>query len=258
MPLLKALLCQILAVFIVLLLNRYVIVTAIKIKFLLLLQVLIAMALSRLVGQARWWMLIHASFLPGVFLLQSLQLTASWYLVFFILSVLIFWGTVKGDVPLFLSSTPVVKAVLTLVAKEQADSFIDIGAGLGSMVLPVANENPQLRIMAVERAPLPWLIAKWRCRHLKNIEVKRANFWALNLADYDVVFAFLSPLVMKKIADKVQKEMRNDTLFISSTFPVPDWLPETIIETSDKRQKQLFCYRIYKAFPKPNEMLQNS
>ncbi len=197
---------------------------------------------SSVLRQPYWWFPIHLLFLPAVLAMLTLQLPSWLYLSIVLLLVLVFWGTVKGDVPLFLSSTAVADAVATIVARENAGTFADLGAGIGSVAAPLARRD--MTIDAWERAPLPWLITAWRCRKLPNVIVKRASLWDCNLSGYDVVFAFLSPAVMAELGEKVRHEMRPGSLLISSSFPVPDWEPESIIGVEDRRRTTLFCYRV--------------
>lgn len=244
MSLIKALLCQILACLIILLLSDWLSRWAIDIRLIALLQALIAATFSALLRQPVWWRLIHLSFTPAMAIMLAFSLPSWLYLLVLLLLSLVFWGTVKGDVPLFLSSSAVGKAVIAVVARERAASFVDLGAGVGTVVAPLARQRPDLRIDALERAPLPWLLARWRCRKLPNVQVRLVSLWRRNLTEYNVVFAFLSPLVMARVAEKVRSEMREGSLFISSSFPVQDWVPETIVEVDDGRKTRLYCYRI--------------
>lgn len=173
----------------------------------------------------------------------SLQLPSWVYLLVVLLLALVFWGTVKGDVPLFLSSTDVADAVAAIVESENAGTFADLGAGVGTVAVPLAKQGEMI-VDAWERAPIPWLITAWRCRKLPNATVRRASLWNSNLARYEVVFAFLSPAVMMALGEKVRHEMRPGSLFISSSFPIPDWPPESIIRIEDRRKTKLFCYRV--------------
>ena len=157
---------------------------------------------------------------------------------------LVFWGTVKGDVPLFLSSDAVTKSLQAIVDRENAATFIDLGAGVGSVAVPMAKHRPGMAVEAWERAPIPWLIAAWRCRKLANAAVHRKSFWECDLPIYDVAFAFLSPAPMPALGEKVLSEMRPGSLLVSSTFPVPGWEPESIVQLEDRMQTRLYCYRI--------------
>lgn len=207
-------------------------------------QGIIAALSAKALRQPSWWILIHLLFLPAATAMLVLQLPAWFYLLTVLLLALIFWGTVKGDVPLFLSSTGVTDAVAAIVERENAGAFAELGAGIGSVAVPVAQQHPMITVEAWERAPLPWLITAWRCRKLPNISAKRTSFWDSDLGPYDVVFAFLSPAVMLELGEKVRREMRPGSLFISSSFPVPDWEPEAIEQIEDRRKTKLFCYRV--------------
>ncbi len=198
---------------------------------------------SGILRQPYWWTPIHLLFLPTAIALLTLQLPSWLYLLIVLLLALVFWGTVKGDVPLFLSSTAVADALTVIVDRENAGAFADLGAGVGSVAVPLAQRRA-LKVDAWEYAPLPWLIILWRCRKLPNATVKRASLWDCDLARYDVVFAFLSPAVMAKLGEKVRREMRPGSLFISSSFPIPDWQTESIVQIEDRRRTKLFCYRV--------------
>lgn len=241
MQLIKFLACQLLAGFVVYL--GLPILTQ-DFRYLLLLQALIAMSLSTLWRQAIWWRVIHVFFLPAIAVMLALNIPSWLYLLVFILLTLVFWGTVKGDVPLFLSSTAVSDALLDILVAENTENFADIGAGIGTVVLPLARQLPAIRIVALERAPIPWLLTYWRCRHLPNVEAQYGSLWESDFAAYHVIFAFLSPIVMAQVAVKVRSEMPKGGLFISSSFPVPDWTPETVINIKDRRGTTLYCYRL--------------
>jgi hypothetical protein len=173
-----------------------------------------------------------------------LALPAWFYLLTVIVLTLIFWGTIRGDVPLFLSSSEVAEAVIALLQKENAQTFADLGAGVGSVAIPVAKQLPTVQVEAWERAPLPWLISAWRGRNLANFAASRRNFFADDFSKYDVIFAFLSPLAMPEVSEKIKREMRAGTLFISSSFPAPNWQPESILNLDDRRKTVLLCYRL--------------
>ncbi len=209
---------------------------------LVLVQGVAAALWSRVLRQPYWWAPIHLLFLPAAIALLTLQLPSGLYLLVVLLLALVFWGTVKGDVPLFLSSTSVADALATIVDRENAGMFADLGAGVGSVAVPLAQHRVMM-VDAWERAPLPWLVTAWRGRKLPNMDAKRESLWDCDLARYDVVFAFLSPAVMAKLGDKVRREMRPGSLFVSSSFPIPGWQPESIVQIEDRRRTKLFCYR---------------
>lgn len=243
LPLLKALAAQFAGLLLALLLTWLLPAWRQPAVFLLL-QATAAALTSRWLDQAPWWPVMHLLFLPAAFLLMQLQWPSWIYLVALLVMALVFWGTLRGDVPLFLSSPAVARALETLVRKEGAQRVIDLGAGVGSVVVPLAMRHPNLGIEAWEHSPLPWLLARWRCRHLPNVRVIRGSFWECDLSVFDLVFAFLSPLPMAQLGEKVLREMPPGSLFVSSSFAVPDWEAEMVLEIEDRRGTSLYCYRI--------------
>ncbi|MDD5112886.1 MAG: hypothetical protein PHC94_02625 [Methylobacter sp.] len=212
--------------------------------FVVVFQGIIAAVSSRLFYQPRWWIPIHLLFLPAALGLSVLNFPSWVYLLTLLVFALVFWGTVKGDVPLFLSSSAVAEAMISLVKQEHADSFVELGAGVGSVVVPLAKRFLLLNITALERAPLPWLILRCRCRLLSKVIVQNKSLWACDLSNQNLVFAFLSPLFMDQLGEKVRREMRSGSLFVSSSFPVPGWAPESVMLLSDRRKTKLYCYRL--------------
>ncbi|MEQ1622679.1 MAG: hypothetical protein ABL919_14830 [Methylococcales bacterium] len=244
MQLIKALACQALAIIITILLAKIVPQYMHGLVLVLSLQGIVAALFSSMTHQPVWWIPIHLLFLPLAFGLLNANLPAWIYLTIWLVLMLIFWGTVKGDVPLYLSSDAVTRAIIKLVEQENVGNFCELGAGIGTVVVPLAKNLSTLRIEAVERAPLPLIIMKLRCWLLHNVTVQNKNLWDCDLGDFDLVFTFLSPLFMEQIGEKVKKEMRSGSLFVSSSFIVPDWQPESVIELQDARGTLLFCYRV--------------
>lgn len=207
-------------------------------------QAAAAAGISRMLRQPVWWVPLHLAFLPAAMGMLALQLPSTAYLAGFLLLALVFWGTVKGEAPLFLSSAAVAQAVALIARREDACSFVDLGAGTGSVVIPLARACPHIRVEAWEHAPLPWIITRLRARKLPNLCVARLNLWHGDLSTFDVVFAFLSPAPMPAIAEKIGREMRPGSLFVSSSFAIPGWAPESVVRVDDRRRTPLYCYRI--------------
>jgi hypothetical protein len=204
-----------------------------------------AAAFSRwLLGQARWWVPIHLLFLPALVLVSRLDVGSGVWLAGLVALAVVFWGTFKGDVPLFLSSEAVTEAVVELVAARAPGRIAELGAGLGTVAVPLARRFPERAIDAWERAPGPFLTCWLRARGRGNLRVLRRDFWAVDLGGYDVVFVFLSPAVMERLTKKVRAEMRPGTLFVSAAFECPGWAADEEHVLDDRRGTHLYVHRI--------------
>ena len=208
------------------------------------LQGVLAAGIGALLRSERWWIAIHILFSPALVAAQRLDLPPSLYLAVLAGLTFVFWTTFRGEVPLFLSNNATAEAVLGLLPQKAGLKVIDLGAGTGGLLHRLAQARPDARFTGVEHAPLPWLAACLNARGLANLAIERNDLWRRPLGGQDVVYAFLSPRVMLRLWQKVRAEMRSGTLLISSSFPVPDVVPEIVIEVSDRRGTQLYCYRI--------------
>jgi hypothetical protein len=82
------------------------------------------------------------------------------------------------------------------------------------------------------------------CSDLPNTRLIRGDFWQSSLADFDVVYAFLSPVPMPALWAKALREMRPGSYLISNSFEILRAKAETVIKVRDRRDTRLYCYRI--------------
>ena len=203
----------------------------------------VALLFATLSRQPWWWRVIHAGFMPLVWFTQSLAIDPGWFLFAAVLLLLVYRGALTGQVPLYLSNKQTVQALAELIAARGDTRFLDLGAGVGSTTVPLADALPDSHFTGYENAPLTWLVGLLLGVGRPNIRWRWDDLWQADLGNYDVVYAFLSPAPMPRLWEKVQAEMKPGSLFISNSFPVPDVEPSEIVEVGDERQTQLYCYR---------------
>ena len=204
----------------------------------------IAVFLARLTRQPWWWRIIHAFFAPLAWCVSSLAIDPRWFLFAFLLLLLVYRGALTGQIPLYLSSRASAAALLDLTADCRDLHFLDLGAGIGSVLIPLARARPDAHFTGVENAPATWLAGRLRTARLSNCEWRWGDIWRCDLHAYDVVYAFLSPSPMAALWQKAKREMRPGTLFVSNHFAVPDVEASSVVEVADGRQTLLYCYRI--------------
>ncbi len=180
-----------------------------------------AAVLGRVIGLDLWWMPIQLVFGPAVLLVSSTRVPAWVWMSGFLTLAAIYWSTFRTQVPLYLSSTKVRQALVPLLPAG-AFRFMDVGSGLGGVLIDLAAARPDGEFHGIESAPVPWLVSRiaTAVRGRGRCQPAFGNLWNCDLSTYDVVFAYLSPVPMAALWDKVQREMRPGTLFISNTFAV--------------------------------------
>ncbi|WP_319380005.1 hypothetical protein [Thiomicrorhabdus sp.] len=206
------------------------------------LQSFIALAFSRLAKMAPWWLWIQFAFPIGLYALLSSDFNPWWGLVVAGLILLLFRNAVREQVPLYLSNATTRRALALLARQQDLRRFIDLGCGFGENVRFMSRTGLIEKAQGVETAPLVFWIAAWRSRGTLA-EIAGTDLWQVNLAEYDLVYAFLSPKPMARLWGKVRREMVSGW-FVSNSFPVPGIEPDDIWVLNDRRQTHLYLYRI--------------
>ena len=209
-----------------------------------LLQGTIALVLSHKLNFALWWYFINFVFAPALIGTLYLQIPPLYFLFAFVLMVTIYWSTFRSQVPLYLSSRKAWQAIVQLLPSQSGFRFIDLGSGLGGLLGYLHKIRPDGSYRGIENAPLPFLISWLRYSFAYNLKSSWGNFWTHDLADYDVVYAYLSPVPMAELWKKASTEMRPGTLFISNTFNVPGVSPTKVIELDDFNRSKLYLWRM--------------
>lgn len=208
-------------------------------------QSLLAGLLAYHLRMPKWWILIHLVFMPLVIITLAFNISPLWHLFLFICLILVYGKTYKTRVPLYLSSQQVNKALKSRLPKRKHFSFLDLGSGCGGLISRLAKVHKNGLFYGIETAPIPFLISK-----LRNIftpsscKISWGDFWLQDFSQYDVIYAYLSPVPMETLWHKVRKEMRPGSLLISNTFQIPGVAPDEIIELNDFSNSTLYLWKI--------------
>jgi SAM-dependent methyltransferase len=189
-----------------------------------------------------WWLPLQLVFAPALYWAQQLALAPGWYLAAFALCLLLLGNSLRDRVPLYLSSRSVWNALAQLL--PPGGRWLDLGCGSGGGLLALSRQRPQAEHVGVESAPLLWLLAKLRFVRRPRCRVLFADLWALDLSQFDLVYAFLSPAPMPALWRKARQEMRPGSLLVSNSFMVPQVPPTRVIEVDDRRRSRLYVWQM--------------
>lgn len=207
----------------------------------------LATVLSRLAGLAKWWLIIQFLFIPALILMLSLGLPPNFFLIVFVILLVVYWSTFRTQVPLYFSSRRIWQALELLLPAPVTGknfTFIDLGSGIGGVLTHLAGVRKDGLYHGVEAAPLPywWSWLRIRLGGYANCQVQWGSLWDCNLGNYDVVFAYLSPVPMDELWQKALLEMRPGTVFISNTFAVADHPPQQTFTVDDLHHSTLYIW----------------
>lgn len=195
---------------------------------------------------ARWWIPVQMNLGPAAALV-SLAAVPPWlFLAAFILLGLVYWNSARGRVPLYLTNRTTFDAIADLLPAQPGARFLDVGHGIGGILIYLAARRGDAQLTGIESAPLPFLLSWLRAPLSKypNLTLRYGDFWKLNFSDYDIVYAFLSPEPMPALYEKVRREMKPGTRFVSNSFTVPGNPPDETIVLGDRRETELHIWKM--------------
>lgn len=149
------------------------------------------------------------------------------FVIFFFFLILAF---VTGA-PFVPSTKPTAETMIRLAHIKPSMTIYDLGSGDGRLLFLAAREGATAIGLEIN----PFLVLfTWFKKMLSKrpktginpadrITVHWKNFWNANLSDADIVFVYLLPWRMEKLAAKLKKELKPGSLIVSNSFIFPNW-----------------------------------
>ncbi len=170
--------------------------------------------------------------------------------LFILLAIMLVFGTAAYAglkaapwVPVFKRD---IERVVRLANVQPGEVVYDLGSGDGRILIALANNSRAELVIGYELSFIPYVWSKvrlWFLGQSGRTEVRYGDFLERPLDRADVVFCFLTPKAMKKLAPKFKQELRPGTRIISYSFLIPGWQPETV-DKPHKKSMPIFRYVI--------------
>lgn len=128
------------------------------------------------------------------------------------------------------------EAIFALAGAKPGELLVDLGSGNGGVLIAAADRG--IRARGVEINPFWVWYARWRIRrrglaHLAA--VTRGDMFTYPIADADIIFMYLVPVAMARLAPRLRSEAAPGTRIIVNRFPLPGWIPV-------REQNEIFLY----------------
>ena len=148
-------------------------------------------------------------------------------------------------VPYYPTSRAAYPLILAELPADEHFTFIDIGCGMGDLLLFLERHRPKGHFVGIEIGVVPYLVSKAKALFYGRggISVKFQSVYKTPLTDFDFVYAFLSPAAMTQVWTKAYGEMKPDSTFITNSFEVPEKASYQV-NIKDHRQGVLFVHRM--------------
>jgi cyclopropane fatty-acyl-phospholipid synthase-like methyltransferase len=124
-------------------------------------------------------------------------------------------------IPYIPSRKKVVERLLEVANLKKGEVIYDLGCGDGRILFE-AKKKADIKAIGYEAAPIPYLLAKFKKFLTKSkVNIYMRNFFKVSLKEADVIFCYLGPDTMDRIAKKIKDECRKGTRIYSHTFQLP-------------------------------------
>lgn len=135
--------------------------------------------------------------------------------------ILALFGALVAPVPFVPVSSTVTDALPGLLKLTSDSVLYDLGCGDARVLMRVALTSPYKKMIGVEKAPLPYLLAQW---HLlldkpKNVTVLYKDIFKVPVRDATHIFMYMFPKVVNKLYPTLVAELKPGTRVISCDFP---------------------------------------
>jgi hypothetical protein len=128
---------------------------------------------------------------------------------------------------------------------HQKKTIVDLGSGWGHLVISVARQFPQHRVVGYELSLFPWLtsIALKHLLRLDNLILYRKDFFNADLSGADILLCYLFPQAMNALHEKIQQEDLRIEILISNCFALPSRQADQTVRLKDAYNTPIYLYR---------------
>lgn len=155
----------------------------------------------------------------------------------------IVWQSLSVGISPMPSSARARDALLELVPVGQTGPVHELGAGWGTLAVPLARRLPTAHVIAWETSLVPFAVLWLRARKLPNLEVRRADFFTADFATAQVVVCYLFTGAMERLSPRLRAELPPGALVVSHTFALRGWEPELTRRLDDLYRTPVYRYR---------------
>lgn len=155
--------------------------------------------------------------------------------------------TWRREVPFVSSPWEIVDKVLENHALPCRGLILDLGAGSGWALRRMWRAGVEGPLVGYERAFTPWFIG-WFWNLMTRVPVKllRQDFKTAPLEEAKGIYLFLLPEILQRLAPEFLRRCPAGTQIVSAVFPIPDWVPERILNAPSSLFKaaKIYLYKI--------------
>lgn len=148
----------------------------------------------------------------------------------------------RSGAPFFPTPRRYIEEMLKAAGLKKGEVLYDLGSGTGR-VLTIAEKQFGAKATGFELSTLFYLISRFNVFLSKaHAKVYRRDFYTADLSKADVIYCFLTHRGVKRLEEKLGKELRPGSRVVSYIFPFPSWRPVKTIELNNTRKAFIYFW----------------
>lgn len=130
-----------------------------------------------------------------------------------------------SDAPYVPTKMDEIRKILKLAGIKKGKKFYELGSGDGRVVFEAATLGAES--IGIEQSWIRVLYSKRKAHqlHLNNTDFIHGNIFSKNFHDADVIYIYLLHKGVKKLEEKLKKELKKGSVTITQTYHFPNWKP---------------------------------
>ena len=167
-----------------------------------------------------------------------------WLITFFLFYTIQFFNLLfRGFAPFYSTRRNIIESIIDKIDIQSDDKVVELGCGKAGFLQAVRKKFPKQELIGYEYSFLPFVIAKIQnAFQQNNLEIRKVNFFNVDLRGADVVYCYLSIRTMHALETKFLAECQKGTRIVSYMFPLKQLKP-TVVEEVQKGER-VYYYTI--------------
>lgn len=181
-----------------------------------------------------------------ILLLVSL-LSISICVIFILIFLAEFVAKFTTDAPFVPVPHEIEEDIIENLGLQSKSVLYDLGCGDGKILTKAVQKHPDIKAIGVERAILPYILARIKTRKYNNIKIKREDIFKTDISSATDIFLYLYPEVINKLLSNIRRQCESGTKILSCDFEFNQIKPIKVVslnKTNSGRGKKLFVYTL--------------
>lgn len=133
-----------------------------------------------------------------------------------------------SDAPYIPTKMENIRKILKLGGVKKGKKFYELGSGDGRVVIEAAKLKAEA--IGIEQSWLRVLYSRWKTYRQNTTKAATCQFYHGDIfkrdyQDADIVYIYLLSQGVRKLEEKLKKELKKGSLVITQTYHFPNWKP---------------------------------